>query len=489
MQNNDLLAPLSALNGGSSPQIADCALAEQWFAETTEFTAEQSLRVLIVLSQQPSETGSGVYLREVVSELQKLGHKPYLLAAHYRPLSDIDFPSLSNDQIYTMIFNNTKNSDRAEISFPIPGMSLDMPYLHLPFRALSDSMLNEYCNAWISKIRSVVEKVRPHIIHVNHLWLLPGIARAAVPWVPIVATSHGTDYKLLVDSPRFGPGVLPGVQSLDMVMPISHDTADASIRDFGVRPEKVHIIGNGYNRDLFQVLPRDSGNDLLRDILARYNNLSSWKKLVLYVGKFADFKGIPYLIRAAKIYSGRRQDDVLTLIVGEGSRQVRESLQRLVDDLGLSKKVLLPGKVPYHHVGPLMNRADVFVLPSVNEPFGLVLLEALACGLRSVAAERGGPEFFVPQSLRERGLVTLIKPLNLLKAELSDPNDEARYVADLAAAVSNHLSHKQSECERQLIANAVSDQIWSTKVGDIVQVYIRAIRLRRQAIIEDLQPV
>lgn len=489
MQNNDLLAPLSALNGGSSSQIADYALMRQWFAETTEFTAEQSLRVLIVLSQQPSETGSGVYLREVVSELQKLGHTPYLLAAHYRPLSNIDFPSLSNDQIYTMIFNNTKNSDIADVSFPIPGMSLDMPYLHLPFRALSDSMLNEYCKAWISKIRSVVEKVRPHIIHVNHLWLLPGIARLAVCWIPIVATSHGTDYKLLVDSPKFEPLVLPGVRSLDAVMPISSDTADTSVRNFGVSSEKVKIIGNGYNRDLFQVLPHDSGNDILRGILARYNNLSSWKKLVLYVGKFADFKGIPYLIRAAKIYNEMRQDDVLTLIVGEGSRQVRGSLEKLVDDLCLRKKVLLPGKVPYHHVGPLMNKADVFVLPSVNEPFGLVLLEALACGLRSVAADRGGPKFFVPQSLRERGFATLIKPLNVLGAEHPDPADEDRYVADLAAAISYELSCKQSEHERQLIASNVSDQTWSTKVGDIVQVYIRAIRLRRQAIVEDLQPV
>src|SRR5690348_14696671 len=189
MQNSDLFTLLSALNNDSLSQRADHTLVEQWLAETTEFTVEKSLRVLIVLSQQPSETGSGVYLREVVSELQKLGHKPYLLAAYYRPLSNVDFPILSNNQIYTMIFNNTGNSDIAEISFPIPGMSLDMPYLHVPFRELSDGMLNEYCIAWIRKLRSVVEKVRPHIIHVNHLWLLPGIARLAVPWIPIVATS------------------------------------------------------------------------------------------------------------------------------------------------------------------------------------------------------------------------------------------------------------------------------------------------------------
>src|SRR5438105_4450841 len=61
----------------SSQQLISDPLVEQWRVETKEFSAKEPLRVLIVLSQQPSETGSGVYLREVVSELQKRGHKPY----------------------------------------------------------------------------------------------------------------------------------------------------------------------------------------------------------------------------------------------------------------------------------------------------------------------------------------------------------------------------------------------------------------------------
>jgi len=118
-----------------------------------------SLRVLIILSQQPSETGSGVYLKEVVEELRELGHVPYLLAAHYRPLSSSDFPSLSDDQIFTLIFSNHENTDDAEISFPIPGMSLDMPYLHVNFRDLTPEMLDEYCTVWLKKIRQVVNLV------------------------------------------------------------------------------------------------------------------------------------------------------------------------------------------------------------------------------------------------------------------------------------------------------------------------------------------
>jgi len=478
----ELLSQVSKANSYQSDLIKQ-SIVQEWLTETAEIMKDGSLRVLIVLSQQPSGTGSGIFLREVVDELQKLGHKPYLFAAHYRPLSGIDFPSLSDGQIYTMIFDNNENTDIAEISFAIPGMSLDMPYLHVTFRSLSEAMLNEYCDAWIAKLRTVVEKIRPHIIHVNHLWLLPGIARVAVPWIPIVATSHGTDYKLLVDAPKFASLVLPGVQHLDAVMPISSDTADASVTTFGVHSDKVHVIGNGYNEHLFRVLPQGGSDHVHWKFLAQFQDLPSWNKLVFYFGKFAEYKGVPYLIRAAKLYSEMSQDKVLTLIVGEGSKQARVNLEKLVEDLGLSKRVLLPGKVPYPEVCSLMNTADVFILPSIDEPFGLVLLEALACGLRSVAAERGGPSFFVPEDLREKALVTLIKPLKLLEPQRPDPRDEDRYTVDMATAILHHLSFERSEQERQQIAYAVRDQTWSAKVKEIVQVYTSAIQLRRQVVV------
>jgi glycosyltransferase involved in cell wall biosynthesis len=151
--------------------------------------------------------------------------------------------------------------------------------------------------------------------------------------------------------------------------------------------------------------------------------------------------------------------------------------------LDLEKRVLLPGKVLYHEVCPLMNTADVFILPSVDEPFGLVLLEALACGLCSVAADGGGPSFFVPKDLREKALVTLIKPLKLLGPQRPDPSDEDRYVVDMATAILHHLSLERSEQERQQIANAVKDQTWSAKAQEIVQVYISAIHHRREAVV------
>jgi glycosyltransferase involved in cell wall biosynthesis len=457
--------------------------AQDWLAETANLTANSSLRILIVLSQQPTQTGSGVYMRELVEELQKLGHKPYLLAAHYRSLSTTDFPFLPDNQIYTMIFDNGENSDIAEIRFPIPGMSLDMPYLHLPFRELSPSMLEEYRNAWTSKLQDIAEKVRPHLIHINHLWLMAGITRSAVPWIPIVSTSHGSEFILLQDAPTFSSLIIPGVQSLDAVMASSTDTAREAVAQLGLHPGRVHIIGNGYNPSLFHIMNRERGDSILENFLSRYQTPSSRSKLVLYVGKFADYKGLPYLIHAAKKYSATRQNNVITLIIGEGSKKARSQLENLVESLGMKESVFLPGKLPYEEVGKIMNLADVFVLPSIYEGFGLVLLEALACGIRSVSTERGGPPFFVPQVLRDKGFVILIKPLSLLKGQQVDPSDVDRYITDLDTSISQQLAFPTSISERQAIADSVKNLTWASRVRDSIHVYLSAIRLRREVLV------
>lgn len=444
-----------------------------------------SLRILIILSQQPSETGSGVYLKEVVEELRELGHVPYLLAAHYRPLSNADFPSLSNEQIFTLIFSNHENAGDAEISFPIPGMSLDMPYLHVNFRDLTPEMLNEYRTAWLKKIWRVVDLIHPDIIHINHLWLLPGIVREVVSWVPVVATSHGTDYKLLVDAPAFKPLVLPGVQQLDAVMPVSGEIAHIVHTVFGVSSEKIQIVGNGHNHGLFFVRPPGSGRKELERLLSNFDVDLPGKKIVLCVGKFAGYKGVPYLIQAAKIYSPMYQNKVLTLIVGEGSPGAKAELERLIRELELERSVLLTGKVPYQAVSLLMNEADVYVMPSINEPFGLVLLEALACGVRSVAARRGGPAFFVPPVLLEKDLAHLVEPLALLEREQPDATDTQRYIADLASAIARQLSFPRDERDRQCIADAVKDQTWAARTKEIVEVYTSAIRWHHDATVQD----
>jgi len=132
-----------------------------------------------------------------------------------------------------------------------------------------------------------------------------------------------------------------------------------------------------------------------------------------------------------------------------------------------------------------MNTADVFVLSSINEPFGLVFLEALACGVRGVAAARGGPPFFVPKVLIDKKMVPLIKPLDLQIDQSTDTRDESRYINDLAMAIQLQLNSATSDSDRKFIAQSVQDQTWSSRAKEISQVYFHAIQSHRSAIMKD----
>lgn len=117
---------------------------------------------------------------------------------------------------------------------------------------------------------------------------------------------------------------------------------------------------------------------------------------LLNVGDLADKKGQRFLVEAL----ARLPADVTLDIVGEGPE--REPLERLARELGLADRVRLLGAQPRERVAEAMRAADLFVLPSLHETFGCVLIEAQASGLPAVAAAVGG----VPEVLgRDAGLL------------------------------------------------------------------------------------
>ncbi len=105
-------------------------------------------------------------------------------------------------------------------------------------------------------------------------------------------------------------------------------------------------------------------------------------------------KGLDYLIRA---FDRVRRTSATRLLIGGGSQapktheaEVRANLARLVDSLGLEEKVTFTGYIPDEHLDTYYRRARVFVLPSKYEPFGMTVLEAMACGTPVVATGHGG---------------------------------------------------------------------------------------------------
>ena len=166
---------------------------------------------------------------------------------------------------------------------------------------------------------------------------------------------------------------------------------------------KVELVKNGYNPEQFYV-DNNVNVDSIYDKLS--SNRSSdgklpkdFDKMVLFVGKFADFKGIDVLLNAAKIYEQKLKEkniNVQTIIVGTGS--LEKDLWKQADDLNLQNTHFVGLQKP-DITCPLQNIATVSVVPSRKEPFGLVVIEGTACGHPVIGTNSGG----IPDILNTTG--------------------------------------------------------------------------------------
>jgi len=123
-------------------------------------------------------------------------------------------------------------------------------------------------------------------------------------------------------------------------------------------------------------------------------------KIVLYVGRFDERKGIETLVRAVNA-SKWRNDPNLKLVIGGGSRPgqsdgiERERIESIVSELGLTEKTIFPGRIGDRELPFYYASADICVVPSHYEPFGLVAIEAMASGTPVIASDVGGLQFTV----------------------------------------------------------------------------------------------
>lgn len=144
--------------------------------------------------------------------------------------------------------------------------------------------------------------------------------------------------------------------------------------------EHTYCIPNGFS-PIFHPIETDVARNQL--------NLPKDSKIIFTLGNLIKRKGFNYLIEAMKSICNQR-GDVFCYIGGSGPE--RDNLQKQIEELHLDGGVSLLGSIPGEQLVLWMNACDVFVLPSLSESFGVVQIEALACGKPVVSARNRGSE-------------------------------------------------------------------------------------------------
>lgn len=162
---------------------------------------------------------------------------------------------------------------------------------------------------------------------------------------------------------------------------------------FPFASNKVVLLENGYDPKTFY--KEDKPDKSIISSLSSDNSTdgkisTDFDSLILFVGKFADFKGIDSMLTAAKKYEERLSSEgkkPLTVIVGSGA--LEKKLKEQSKQLGL-KNTHFVGRKNHEEIRKLQNLADISLIPSRNEPFGLVVIEGTACGHPVIGSNSGG---------------------------------------------------------------------------------------------------
>jgi glycosyltransferase involved in cell wall biosynthesis len=175
------------------------------------------------------------------------------------------------------------------------------------------------------------------------------------------------------------------MREADVVITVSDRMRQQLVQRFGVPDEKIRVVPNAVDSRKFATpLPRGSRRFW-------------WKKIVLYHGRLSVQKGPDYFLRAAKRVA-EKHSDVLFVVSGKGG--MLPSLVDLAIDLGIQNRVLFLGYLPEAQLPKVYAASDVYVLPSVSEPFGITVLEAIASGKPVIISKTAGVGEFVNNVFR-----------------------------------------------------------------------------------------
>ncbi|MFN4000046.1 N-acetyl-alpha-D-glucosaminyl L-malate synthase BshA [Algoriphagus sp.] len=297
----------------------------------------------------PTFGGSGVVATELGIGLAKVGHEVHFIT--YKQPMRLDFFSAN-------LFYHEVDIK----SYPL--------FEHAPYEL-----------ALASKMVSVVKYEKLDLLHVHYAiphasaaYMAKQILKTEGIQIPVVTTLHGTDITLVGKDPSYEPVVTFSINQSDGVTSVSADLRKETYEYFDIKRE-IEVIPNFIDLDRFKRQRKDHFKMAI---------CPNGEKLMVHTSNFRKVKRVEDVIHV--FYNVRKEIPSKLLLVGDGPE--RDRMERLCRTLGTCDDIRFLGKLDA--VEEVLSVADLFLMPSEKESFGLAALEAMACEVPVLSSNAGG---------------------------------------------------------------------------------------------------
>jgi D-inositol-3-phosphate glycosyltransferase len=321
-----------------------------------------------------SETGGlNVYVRELALELAVRGH-------------DVD------------IFTRRTDPDALEVvpvATQVESGGATARLVHIdagPARYEPKDALPSYIDAFETGVAAFAEREEAGYDGLySHYWM-SGVAgerlkaRWGVPHVAMFHTLGEVKARSRISKHEPEPRIAAEraiARAADRIIVASRDERELLVRHYGADADRIAVVPCGVNLGMFQPVDKEQARAEL--------GLRDDDRILLFVGRIEPLKGVDILLGAAAQLES--ESDCFVLVIGGDSAAMDGEMAHLRDlasQLGIAERVNFMGAVDHERLPLFYSAADVCVVPSFYESFGLVALEAMACGTPVVASRVGG---------------------------------------------------------------------------------------------------
>ena len=379
------------------------------------------MRILSITAQKPDSTGSGVFLTELTRAFEALDCQQAVVCGTTQE-DTLPFGS----QILTFPVHYQSK----QLPFPVCGMSDEMPYESTRYRDMTKEMTSQFREAFRQKITEAVETFHPDVILCHHLYFMASLTRELYPNIPIYGQCHGSDLRQLETNPWQREWIKNQIPKLDGIFALHEAQQEQICHIFDLPPQQVLVMGTGYN----------SGNFFRDGSIPKDTSVTNY----LFAGKLSEKKGVHSLLRCLSQLKNPEKVHIY-LAGGCGSEEEFRKLQAMAEHAPCPVTFL--GKLDQKSLARQMNLCDVFILPSFYEGLPLVLIEAMACGMKIISTDLPGIYPWLNQAIPDSGAI-FVAPPTMRNIDEPIPDELPAYELRLAQAMEDAVHRPLPEQEQ-----------------------------------------